>query len=109
MWSYNIIFIIHSLFKILSRLQGAAPNLTTASDGFFLNLSWVMLHLSSPFAVLDEQGRNPRLKNIDPGYCGISSRKRSRDDSNSNGDKSYKELVVDFTQETKIAKTVNGI
>lgn len=94
---------------MLSRLHNAAPNMTTASDGFFLNLSWVLLHLTTPFAVLDEKGMNPRLKNIDPGYCGISSRKRSRDESDSSEENSYRELIVDFTQETKLALPNSGI
>ena len=91
---------------MLSRLQGARADLTTASDGFFVNLSWVLLLLSNPFSTLDTGGTNPRLKKIDPGYCGILSRKRQRDDE----DALPSDLVIDFSQETKMARvTTAGI
>ncbi len=103
---------------MLSRLQGAAQDLNTASDGFFLNLSWILLRLSLPFSTLDSEGKNHRLNKIDPGYCNILSRKRQRDETNGDGtngdgsngdsDTTLRELVIDFSQETKIAHTVNS-
>ena len=41
---------------------------TTASDGFFLNLSSLFLKLSKPF--LDP--KSPNLLKIDPTYCVVS-------------------------------------
>lgn len=89
--------------KMLSRLQGVNPNLTTASDGFFLNLSWVLLHLCTPFMTI-EGGINPRLKNVDPGYCVIPTRKRRREgsDEESVDEATYRGQLIDFSQETKI-------
>ena len=74
-------------------MQGLSPNLTVASDGFFLNLSWVLLHLSAPFTT-SREGANPRLSTIDSGYCSLKS-----------GDN---KLVVDFSQETKLVSGRNG-
>ena len=88
---------------MLSRLQGAGPYLTTASDGFFLNLSWVLLLLSTPFAKLDTEGINPRLRNIDPGYCVILNRKGSTQRDDETNVETLRGLVVDFSQETKLA------
>ena len=85
-----------------SRLQGVNPNLATASDGFFLNLSWVLLHLCTPF-MTTEGGINPRLKNVDPGYCIIPTRKRRREgDEESVDEETYRGQLIDFSQETKI-------
>ena len=92
---------------MLSRLQGATPGLNTASDGFFLNLSWILLQLSIPFSTLDSEGGNPRLNKIDSAYCNILSRKRQRDGPHDDQD-TVRELVIDFSQETKIAHTTNN-
>ena len=37
----------------------------TASDGFFINLSWVMSRLTAPFCGVN----NSQLRKIDPFYC----------------------------------------
>ena len=75
---------------MFTRIQGAGPLLTTASDGFFLNLSWVLLLLSFPFTVHKEGAVNPRLMAIDPGYCTL-------------GEEQYDKPYVDFSQETKMS------
>lgn len=69
---------------------------TTASDGFFLNLSWVLLLLSEPFA-RSKEGVNPRLLRVDPCYCVVRN-------SHSEQEK-YGGAVVDFTEETKMSLT----
>ena len=78
----------------MSRVEGINVDKTTAGDGFFLNLSWVMLLLSAPFAASD--GRvNPRLMGVDPGYCTVGGAKGD--------DERYGGAVVDFSQEAKMA------
>lgn len=55
---------------MMSRLASAQHvfgSQTCASDGFFLNLGWVMLRLAAPFARGD--GHKSRLPSIDPLYC----------------------------------------
>lgn len=78
---------------MLSRLHRVGPLLTTASDGFFINLSWLLLQLSVPFTG-SKTGTNPRLMSVDPGYCTLGE----------NYDKPY----VDFSQETKMANVTRG-
>ena len=53
--------------QMLARMQPVVdPAMTTsASDGFFLNLSWLMLKLAAPFAKRDA----PLIRSIDPLYC----------------------------------------
>lgn len=68
---------------------------TTASDGFFLNLSWVLLQLSSPFTSTSlSMEVNPRLANVDLAYCTVCSRKDLEEDVRQ---------LVDFSQETTLA------
>ena len=77
----------------MSHLRGVRPLMTTASDGFFINLSWLLLLLSVPFTE-SKTGTNPRLISVDPGYCALRE----------NYDKPY----VDFSQETKMANVTRG-
>ena len=83
---------------MMSRLEGMNIGRTTASDGFFLNLSWVMLLLSAPFASSTD-GVNPRLMGVDPGYCSVKE-----------GDKEeqYGGVLVDFSQEAKMASVTGS-
>ena len=71
-----------------------------ASDGFFLNLSWILLSLSEPFSSLDPSGGNPRLMKIDPAYCGMYSREWRR----GQGDAPPHNMIIDFSKETKVAE-----
>lgn len=69
---------------MLSRMSGG-PLLHVASDGFFLNLSWVMLRLSVPFTVPN----SPKLMTIDPMYCLLAK-------------VHYNKAYIDFTGDTKM-------
>ena len=84
---------------MLSRLHGINIGRTTASDGFFLNLSWVMLLLSAPFAKSSD-GVNPRLMGVDPGYCSVKG---------GDNEEQYGGVLVDFSQEAKMASASAGI
>ncbi len=58
--------------KMASRLNRAlAFHQTQASDGFFLNLCWVMLRLCSPFLISDKSDstRTARIRTIDVSYA----------------------------------------
>ncbi len=70
-----------------------AAAMSTASDGFFLNLSWVLLRLCVPFS---SQGggakRSARIASIDPTYCTVAAGTESR--------------VVDFREESKLVPGV---
>lgn len=90
--------ILYLFFQMLSRLEGMNIGRTTASDGFFLNLSWVMLLLSAPFAK-STGGVNPRLMGVDPGYCSLKGE---------DNDDRYGGALVDFSQEAKMASSSTG-
>lgn len=49
---------------------------TQASDGFFINLSWIMLRLSSPFMTNEnvDLTRKARIETIDVSYCAVKDR-----------------------------------
>jgi ubiquitin conjugation factor E4 A len=53
--------------KMMARMQPVMDTSmsTCASDGFFLNLCWIMLKLAAPFAKQDA----PLIRSIDPLYC----------------------------------------
>ena len=67
-----------------------AQNLMTASDGFFLNLSWVTLRLAAPIM----EGKKLRFLNIDPCYCSVTKEQVKTVDP--------EESLVDFTKESKL-------
>lgn len=69
----------------------------TASDGFFLNLSWVMLHLSAPFM----GGKKGRLVTIDASYCAAGRGEVQTLDGGG--------PLVDFSAETKLVPPSKGI
>lgn len=69
----------------------------TASDGFFLNLSWVMLHLSAPFM----GGKKGRLVTIDASYCAAGRGEVQTLDGGG--------PLVDFSGETKLVPASKGI
>jgi ubiquitin conjugation factor E4 A len=83
-WFINCLQANKDRGKMVSIMQG--PSMTTASDGFFINLSWVLLMLCAPFSTTKEDEFNSRLMSIDPFYCNVT------------GDKPH----VDFSQETKL-------
>lgn len=85
----------------MSRMFNA-PMIHTASDGFFLNVCWVLLHLSIPFTIPSTGSAvNPKLMNVDPGYCVLGSTGGDRDGPH------YDKAFLDFSQETKL--TSRGI
>ena len=56
----------------LHQTMGVHANL--ASDGFFVNLCWVMLHLSSPFMTYEDVSpRKHKMGAIDVKYCALTS------------------------------------
>lgn len=63
----------------------------SASDGFFLNLCWVMSRLTAPFCGI----KSPQLRKIDPLYC-------QRDPSRS--DEDYGGRLVLFSNHVKMSK-----
>ena len=69
----------------------------TAGDGFFLNLSWVMLHLSAPFM----GGRKGRLATIAASYCAAGRGEGQAVDG--------EVPLVDFSGETKLVPPREGI
>ena len=77
--------------QMLARMQPVmGPTTTFAGDGFFLNLSWVMLKLAAPFAKRDA----PLIRSIDPLYCSASAE---------GGDR------LDFSRETRMAPLDPGV
>lgn len=52
------------------RLRSGVEAMLLASDGFFLNLNWVLLRLCKPFMVASGGKALSRLTSIDPTYCG---------------------------------------
>lgn len=63
----------------------------SASDGFFLNLSWVMARLTAPFCAIN----SPQLKKIDPLYC---LHNQSHNDEECGG------RLVDYSKHVKMSK-----
>ncbi|XP_011405143.2 PREDICTED: ubiquitin conjugation factor E4 A-like [Amphimedon queenslandica] len=82
--------------KMMSRMFNA-PMIHTASDGFFLNVCWVLLHLSTPFTIPSSGSAvNPKLMNVDPGYCVLGSTRDGHEGPQ------YDKAFLDFSQETKL-------
>lgn len=81
---------------MMSRLGAGLAASQTATDGFFLNLSWVMLLLSAPFT----SGKKTRLLNIDASYCCAERDQLQTVDSGG--------PLVDFTHETKLVTPAEG-
>ena len=71
--------------------------LHTAGDGFFLNVSWVLLRLCSPFITPSiGSSFNPKLMNVDPGYCTLGST------ANIQQTPPHSQTFVNFSHETKM-------
>lgn len=88
-----------SLLQMMLQMEGIELSRMTASNGFFLNLSWVLLLLSAPFAT-SKGGVNPRLMAVDPGYCTLSGGREGGEEERYGG------AVVDFSHETKMAASL---
>lgn len=63
----------------------------SASDGFFLNLSWIMSRLTAPFCSTN----SPQLRKIDPLYCLPNP---------SHSDEERGGRSVEFSDSTKMSK-----
>ena len=74
-----------------------------ASDGFFVNLSWTLLRLCSPFmsAVPVSATRRPRVGAVDVSYCACASRREAMA-ADSGGP------LVDFSQDSKLVLHHDG-
>lgn len=77
------------------RLQSGFESMRLASDGFFLNLNWVLLRLSKPLMVASGAKGLSRLNSINPAYCASWSKEEC-----ANGDNLGP--LVDFSKETKL-------
>jgi len=66
----------------------------SASDGFFLNLSWVMARLTAPFCGIN----SPQLRRIDPLYC---LHNQSHSDEECGG------RLVDYSEHIKMSKPLD--
>ncbi len=75
---------------------------TDAGDGFFLNLSWVMLNLCVPFLCKDGvEFSKSKAFLIDVTYCSVTSKETAMilDPGGS---------LVDFSQDSKLASCEQG-
>ena len=85
-----------NFLQMMSRLLSAQhmPHMVCASDGFFLNLGWVLLKLAAPFTKAG--GPVFRFPSIDPLYC-VAAAREQRDNS-----------LLNFTSETRMAPADSG-
>ena len=51
------------------RFQSGFETMLLASDGFFLNINWVLLRLCKPLMVVGGAKELSRLSMVDPAYC----------------------------------------
>lgn len=77
------------------RFQSGFETMHLASDGFFLNINWVLLRLCRPIMVSKKSEGSDKLHSVDPTYClQWSIEECSAGDSNG--------PLVDFSEETKL-------
>lgn len=70
---------------------------TDASDGFFLNLCWIMLRLCSPFMTKESDSfKKSKVASIDVTYCCARDREMAMS-IDSGG------CMADFSQDSKLA------
>lgn len=76
-----------------SRLHQVMIPANQASDGFFVNLSWVLLRLCSPFMTQEDSSpRKRKVRAIDVTYCTAAN----------TSDVGDREPLIDFRRETKL-------
>ena len=83
----------------MSRLESAQHVISSqfcCNDGFFLNLSWVMLRLAAPFCNLGSQKLH--VSAIDPIYCS----------ANQETVQAWNSGLADFTTESKLVSSNHG-
>lgn len=86
--------------KMASRLSRAfAFHQAQASDGFFVNLSWVMLRLCSPFLISDnnDSTRTARIRTVDITYVVCDKSRAAYIDSGG--------PLVSFSEDPKLVPT----
>ena len=92
--------------RLLQGGLGLFSMMGTASDGFFMNLCWVMLQLCSPFLVradaVTTAKKMSRVASIDPSYCACKSHEQCLS-VDSGGP------LVDFSEETKLVPVESGV
>lgn len=73
-----------------------------ATDGFFVNLSWVMLRLCTPFMVSQQADaiKTARIKTIDVSYCAFNADKVMSADTGG--------PLVDFSGDSKLVPHSGG-
>ena len=77
------------------RYQSGMETMLLASDGFFLNLNWVLLSLCQPFMVSGGEKGLARLSSVEPSYCSSWTQEQC-----AAGDSLGP--LVDFSKETKL-------
>lgn len=84
---------------VLNRVHASHKN--QASDGFFVNLSWILLRLSSPFMVSEQADsvRTTRVKAIDVSYCAYNAQTMTTDAG---------APLVDFRRDSKLVPQSEG-
>lgn len=87
--------------KMSYRFRTGLEDAVLASDGFFLNLNWVLLRLCRPFLLSDAGKGLAQLSSVDHTYCSSWSREQC-----SAGDDVGP--LVDFSQETKLSPHTTG-
>lgn len=75
-----------------------------ANDAFFMNLSWIMLRLCSPFMVSEQADatRTARVKAIDVSYCVCSDDNVKAMSADAGGP------LVDFSRDSKLVPHSDG-
>lgn len=88
----------------MSSLQMLRPPVNEASDGFFVNLSWIMLRLCSPFMALEkvDSVRRTRVRAIDVSYCAVND--KSKAVSVDGGGP-----LIDFSGDSKLVPHSSGV
>ena len=77
------------------RYQSGVDAMLLASDGFFLNLNWLLLLLCQPFMVSSSAKSLTRLSLVEASYCCAWTKEQC-----TNGDQLGP--IVDFSKETKL-------
>ena len=74
---------------------------TQASDGFFVNLSWIMLRLCSPFMTHEsDASRQRKVGGIDVSYCAVGKVEATSIDEGG--------PLVDFSEDAKLIPKSEG-
>ena len=88
----------------MSSLQILRPPVNEASDGFFVNLSWIMLRLCSPFMALEkvDSVRKARVRAIDVSYCAVNDKNKAASVDGGGP-------LIDFSGDSKLVPHSSGV